>query len=198
MTGTSFLQPVEQDERKRFVVFHFRHLNGAIERLDASKNNNLQPKMPKLFETYWYKDVASVADAALFNLRNLDLQQGGIIPKGSIVLGMCGFAIAESDVNGYTGKIRKFKPNRRVEWRGYELPCMALEGLPIGAALQNGASILRHRHYGVAELENPEAAAEAVACGLPVVQGEGSRHFANMEVFVVPSRTPVFRRARLL
>lgn len=154
--------------------------------------------MPRLFDTYWYKDVASVEKAALFNLRDLDLKPGGRIPKGSIMAGECGYAIAESNVNGYTGKIRKFKPNRRVEWRGHELRCMALEGLPIGAALQKGKSVLRHRHYVVAELQHPEALAEALACGLPIVQGEGSRQLANLEVFVVPSKTPVFRRARLL
>ena len=154
--------------------------------------------MPRLFQKYWYEDEAAIARAVLHNLRDDDIRPGGSIRKGQIVAGKCGFNVAEAAVRGFSGRTPKFKPNRQIEWQGFTLDCMALDGLPIGAAVKAGKSKLRHRHCVVAELTDPEQVATAKEIGLPILKSEDGRSLANLEVFTVPGRTPKFRRAKLL
>lgn len=151
--------------------------------------------MPKNFSIYWYQKETSVADACLFNLRDKDLRNGGQVSSGTILTGLCGFSVAENVVNGFSGLEVDYQPNRCVEWEGYFLTCMALPGLPTGSIQSKG---LRHKHYVVAELRSASEIKHAKSIGLPTTVDAKGHQLVNLEIFTVPSRTPVSRRATLL
>ncbi len=154
--------------------------------------------MSQIFEKYWYQDEPAVARAFLFNLRDDDLRAGGSVHEGDIVVGQCGFVAAETDVIGFRGTTISYSPNRCVEWQNHYLTCMALDDLPAGSTLRSKSSKLRHKHYVVAELSWVRLGAHARKIGLPVVHSDSGRLLVNLEIFTVPSRTPAYRRAKLL
>jgi hypothetical protein len=154
--------------------------------------------MAKLFQTYWYNEQQAVRNAFLFNLRDDDLRSGGRVRRGEIVAGKCGYAIAEADVFGLSGRIVPFAPNRQCEWQGHILHCMALDGLPQGPVSRAHAGGLRHKHCVVVEFTSKKALEDARAAGLPVVHGTDGKTYANLEVAHIPQRQKRYRRATLL
>src|SRR5215218_2953041 len=154
--------------------------------------------MPQLFQKYWYKDEPILKRAFLCNLRDADVRRGGAIRQGDILVGQCGFAAAELNAAGFAGRTVEYLPNRCVEWQGYYLTCMALDGLPAGSNLKGQRAALRHKHYVIAELPNAKATAHARSVGLPAITSHGGHSLVNLEIFTVPGRTPVYRRAKLL
>jgi len=95
--------------------------------------------MPKKYNTYWYQEGPEFKQAFLYNLRDNDIQSGGKIVQGEIVLGAVGLVVAESTAVGWTGKTLPFNPNRRCEWQGFELPCMTSPSLPCKRRLKSAA-----------------------------------------------------------
>lgn len=154
--------------------------------------------MPRLFRTYWYRTEPSVARAGLYNLRDDDLQFGGNIRAGEIIVGLCGFAIAEANVPKLTGRAVPYSPNRCVEWQGFYLTCMALANLPAQSFSRRMISSLRHRHYVVAELSSLASISRAKMLRLSFLRDDESRTLVNLELVRIPGRTPLYRYARLL
>ena len=155
--------------------------------------------MSKKFNKLWYQEETSIHNAVLFNLRDNDLVAGGLIQRGEIVLGQCGYAVAESAVPGFRGEVCEYQPNRCVDWHGHYLTCMALDALPAGSLLRKeGKQSLRHKHYVVAEMTSGSIIGQARKMGLPVIQSSNGQQLVNLEIFTVPGRTPECRRAKLL
>src|SRR5437588_855480 len=126
--------------------------------------------MPNLFSKYWYKDEPAIYQAGLFNLRDDDLSMGGQIYRREILLGKCGFCIAETTVHGYSARRAvKYLPNRCCLWRGFYLTCMALDELPTGPVSRGQSGGLRHKHYVVAEISSPAALNQAKVLKLPII-----------------------------
>jgi hypothetical protein len=110
--------------------------------------------MGRKYKIYWYSEREDVRRAFLVHCRDRDLSDGPGISKGTIIQGAIGFAAAEKDVPGLTGRIVKFAPNRRCIWQGLELPCMAHPNAPPGTAPK---SKFRHFNNIVAQLATPDA-----------------------------------------
>lgn len=153
--------------------------------------------MPRKFTLYHYHKSA-IHSANLFNLRDGDLRSGGGISKGDLTVGQCGYALAHADVCDCSVQTAKFLPNRCVEWQGFFLTCMALDGLPAGKRLRGTRASLRHRHYVVAELSGPRAIAKARSIGVMVIRSTDTRYLLNLEIYAVPQLTPPERWAKLL
>lgn len=156
--------------------------------------------MTRHFSIHWYNEEPAVARAFLYNLRDRDLRTSGRINRGEIVLGACGLHVAEKDVDGFSGTIVDYLPNRCCEWQGHFLTCMALKDLPIGPVPRGQSGGLRHRHCVVAELTSPASVGKAKALGLPIINSVGGRTLVNLEVasFGDKGRQAAYRRATLL
>ncbi len=154
--------------------------------------------MPNRFTKYWYKDEPSVARACLYNLRDADLRPGGKILRGQIVVGLCGYSVAEKDLDGFSGRAAEYLPNRCVQWYGSFLTCMALPDFPAGPSVGRKRSLLRHKQYVVAELPAAADIARGRKEGLHLLRSPDGRFLANLEIFTVPGRTPKYKRATLL
>lgn len=152
--------------------------------------------MAKKFEIYWYRKNPSVAKAFLYHCRDRDLRPGSGIPRGTLIQGVGGFAVAESDVPGLTGdSISTFLPNRKCEWMGFTLLCMADPKAPIGKTTKKE---LRPYNNVIAALTEP-AAVEATALNIPVVTHADGTKLINLEISVFDAqgiRNP--RRAKLI
>jgi hypothetical protein len=135
--------------------------------------------MPKKYSTYWYQEGPEFKQAFLYNLRDNDVQSGGMIEQGAIVLGAVGLVAAESTVVGRTGKILPFSANRRCEWQGFELPCMTLPTLPAGKV---PASSLRDGNYAVAAITSDEVKAKADSLKVPSVRTPQGVWVINVEL----------------
>ena len=135
--------------------------------------------MAKKHEIYWANEDPAVARAFLYNCRDRDLRRDASgIAKGCIVQGTVGFAVAEDNVPGFSGQVVPFKVNRRCEWRGFELDCMAHCSAPQGAVAK---SELRDFNYLVAEVSGPDVETAAQKAILPVVVHQSGKRLINLE-----------------
>jgi hypothetical protein len=150
--------------------------------------------MPKKFSIYWYKEGPEFKQAFLYNLRDNDVHGGGKIAKGAITVGAVGFVAAECEVFGRTAKTAPFKANRRCDWHGHELPCMALPALPPGKPT---ASELRAANYAVAAITSDEVKALAGNMKIPVVKTPEGVWVMNVELARFERQGPG-RRASLI
>lgn len=135
--------------------------------------------MAKKFSIYWYQEGPEFKKAYLYNLRDNDVHSGGKIEQGEIVLGAIGLVAAESTAFGWTGKVLPFTPNRRCEWQGFELPCMALPSLPAGKV---SASLLRAGNYAVAAITSDAVKSMADSLKVPCVRTPQGVWVINVEL----------------
>lgn len=66
--------------------------------------------MARKHEIYWHRERREVAAAFLHHCRDRDLSDGTGIPRGSIIHGAIGFAVAEADVPNLPVPRRNFTP----------------------------------------------------------------------------------------
>ncbi|PWU21782.1 MAG: hypothetical protein C5B50_01095 [Verrucomicrobia bacterium] len=135
--------------------------------------------MSQKFSIYWYQQGPEFKQAFLYNLRDNDVQQGGKIPLGAIIQGSVGLVAAEAEVFGWTGKLVPFNANRRCEWQGYELPCMASPALPAGKV---SGGILRDWNYAVAAITSDQVKSMAESLKIPVVKTPEGTWVINVEL----------------
>ena len=135
--------------------------------------------MPKKFSTYWYQEGPEFKQAFLYNLRDNDVQVGGKIAEGAIVQGAVGLVAAQCEVFGWTGKTVAFNANRRCEWQGFELPCMASAALP---AVKATAVQLHDSNYAVAAITSDEVKALADNLKVPAVKTPEGVWVINVEL----------------
>ena len=150
--------------------------------------------MAKKFKTYWYQEGAEFKQAFLYNLRDSDVQEGGRIARGMIIQGTVGFVAAESEVFGWTGKAVAFQANRRCEWHGFELPCMASPNIP---ANKPSAAQLRDANYAVAAITSDDIKALADQLKVPTVKTSKGVWVINVELARF-ERQGAVRRATLI
>lgn len=135
--------------------------------------------MAKKYTTYWYQEGPEFKQAFLYNLRDNDVQKGGSIEQGEIVQGAEGLIAAETTVFGWTGRILPFKPNRRCEWQGLELPCMTQPVTP-------GASVAAIRlgvfNYAVVPVTSEAVKAAADSLKMPCVRNSQGAWVFNVEL----------------
>jgi len=136
--------------------------------------------MPKKHAIYWYRTQPSVKKAFLYNCRDRDLRDGDGITPGSIVQGVGGFVVAECAVPNLTGNlISNFRPNRRCEWMGFTLQCMAHPEAPTGAATKQQ---LRPYNYIVAAVPDAAAMNHASTVGIPIESHPDGKELINLEI----------------
>jgi hypothetical protein len=152
--------------------------------------------MAEKYEVYWYRKDPAVAKAFLYHCRDRDLRPGDGIARGSIVQGVGGFAVAESDVPGLAGDIvSAFRSNRKCEWMGFTLPCMAHPQAPAGTATKKE---LRPYNNVIAALTDPAAVQQAATANLSVITHADGTNLINLEISVFEAQgnsSP--RRAKL-
>ena len=150
--------------------------------------------MAKAFSIYWYQEGPEFKQAFLYNLRDNDVQSGGRIAKGAITAGAVGFVAAECEIGARSVKTLPFKPNRRCEWQGFELPCMTSPALPAGRPT---ASALRAANYAVAAITSDEVKAMADSLRVPALKTPEGVWVINVELARFARQGPG-RRATLL
>lgn len=84
--------------------------------------------------------------------------------------------VAESAVPDVTGNIVPYKANRRCEWQGLELDCLADPIAP------TGADVPRDFNYIVAELPREKDQQLARKLGVPVILTNDGKALANLEI----------------
>lgn len=150
--------------------------------------------MARHHQIYWYRQNEHVAAAALWHVRDQDLAPGGGIARGTIVQGHYGFAIAECEVPGLSGRIVAFHATHRCRWQERELACMVHPNLPAGAFTK---AELRAYTYCVAELTEPDDIALAARLNVTPVRTADGRTFINLEIANVTGQAKA-RKAQLL
>jgi len=141
--------------------------------------------MAKKFSIYWYQDGPEFKQSFLYNLRDNDVQSGGKIDQGEIVLGVVVLVAAENAVAGRKAKVLPFDPNRRYEWQGFELPCMTLPSLPAGKVPEN---VLRDGNCAVAAITSDGVKAKADILKVPCVQTAQGMLVINVELGDSPAK----------
>ena len=153
--------------------------------------------MAKNYSTYWYQEDDQFRSAFLYNVRDRDIIPGGLIPKAAVIQGQVGFCISEAGVTGYSGRVVPFIPNRRCNWKSFELNCMCHPDIPNETVSKHE---LRRFNYSIADFSTlPEAAKLAEELKLPLLRTPTGQLLANLELDVFQRQgAGNVRRAKLV